>query len=113
MKLDCLQKFLPEGSERNFTKGTVKKIVRNILTADDDSLASTYEAITSTSPSSFGPDTYIPKLAPRLASQYEKKDPGVLVALITMNFLTLNPGEAIYIPANGIHGGIPKLSIYD
>ena len=103
MKLDCMKKFLPEGSESNFNKDTVKKIVRNILTADDDALASTYEAITSTSPDSFGPDSYIPKLAPRLASQYEKKDPGVLVALITMNFLTLNPGEAIYIPADGIH----------
>jgi mannose-6-phosphate isomerase len=103
MKLDFMKKFLPEGSESNFNKDTVKKIVRNILTAEDDALASTYEAITSTSPDSFGSDSYIPKLAPRLASQYEKKDPGVLVALITMNFLTLNPGEAIYIPADGVH----------
>lgn len=104
MKLDCMRKFLPENSSSSdFTKETVKQVVRNILTADESSLASTYEALTSTSPSSFGPDSYIPKLAPRLASQYEKKDPGVLVALITMNFLTLNPGEAIYIPADGIH----------
>ena len=31
------------------------------------------------------------------------QDPGSLLALITMNFLTLKPGEALYIPADGIH----------
>ena len=46
---------------------------------------------------------YIPKLAPRLAQQYDETDPGILVALITMNYLVLQPGESIYIPADGIH----------
>jgi len=42
-------------------------------------------------------------LIPRLADQYDKTDPGLLVALITMNFLVLEPGECISIPADGIH----------
>lgn len=103
MKLDCMHKFLPDSGESEFSKEAVKKVVRNILEAEDDAIAATYDALAAAHPSSFGPDTYIPELAPRLASQYDKQDPGVLVALITMNFLTLNPGEAIYIPADGIH----------
>jgi mannose-6-phosphate isomerase len=103
MKLDCMHKFLPDTMESEFSKEAVKKVVRNILNADEDALQATYDALTAAHPASFGPDTYIPELAPRLAEQYDSKDPGVLVALITMNFLTLNPGEAIYIPADGIH----------
>lgn len=103
MKLDCMHKFLPDTNESEFSKEVVKKVVKNILEADEDVLQATYDALAAAHPSSFGPDTYIPELAPRLASQYDSKDPGVLVALITMNFLTLQPGEAIYIPADGIH----------
>lgn len=103
MKLDCMHKFLPDSGESEFSKEAVKKVVRNILEAEDDAIAATYEALAAAHPSSFGSDTYIPELAPRLASQYDKQDPGVLIALITMNFLTLNPGESIYIPADGIH----------
>lgn len=102
-EFDFLKKFLPNSNEKGFTQESIKTFVRNILVADQDALKSTYKSLTSTDPSAFGNDTYIPKLAPRLAEQYDEADPGVLVALLTMNFLTLNPGEAIYIPADGIH----------
>lgn len=46
---------------------------------------------------------YIPDLLPRLQEQYGPEDPGSLVALTCMNFMTLEPGEALYIPADGIH----------
>jgi mannose-6-phosphate isomerase len=42
-------------------------------------------------------------LIPRLQKQYSQSDPGTLVALLTMNYLTLPPFSAIYIPADGIH----------
>jgi len=45
----------------------------------------------------------IPDLLARLAQQYDKSDPGNLVALLTMNYLVLQKGDAIYVPANGIH----------
>lgn len=103
VKLDCMKKFLPDGDESEFSEEAIKKVVRNILNAEQDALKSTYQALTSAHPSSFGPDTYIPELAPRLAEQYDEADPGVLVALITMNYLVLEPGQSIYIPADGIH----------
>lgn len=103
VKLDCLKKFLPDSDEKEFSHESIKKFVRNILVAEQDALKSTYKALTSEPASSFGPDSYIPELAPRLAEQYDEADPGVLVALITMNYLVLNPGESIYIPADGIH----------
>ena len=42
-------------------------------------------------------------LIPRLESMYGIEDNGNLVALLCMNFLVLNAGSAIYIPADGIH----------
>lgn len=51
----------------------------------------------------FGKHTYIPELLPRLAEQYGESDPGNLVALLTMNYMVLQKGDAIYIPADGIH----------
>jgi mannose-6-phosphate isomerase len=38
-------------------------------------------------------------MIPWLAAQYDKSDPGNLVALLTMNFLVLKKGEAIYVSA--------------
>ena len=40
-------------------------------------------------------------MIPRLSKQYDKTDPGIVVALITMNYLRLQPGQSIYIPADG------------
>jgi len=77
--------------------------VHNMLEADDKTVKETYHALTSASEDQLDGDTYIPKLAPRLAEQYSESDPGLLVALITMNFLVLEAGQGIYIPADGIH----------
>ena len=44
----------------------------------------------------FGEDGYIPEMIPRLSKQYDKTDPGIVVALITMNYLRLQPGQSIY-----------------
>lgn len=62
------------------------------------------DALASTPEKDFGDaQTYIPKLLPRLQNQYSPQDAGSLVALLTMNFLVFEPGDAIYIPADGIH----------
>ncbi|KAF1821025.1 mannose-6-phosphate isomerase [Dissoconium aciculare CBS 342.82] len=104
LTIEALHKFLPEGS----TKGKIdndqlKTVVGNILKADDKTIRDTYTAITKLPGSAFGKYDFIPSLAPRLAEQYSEADPGTLVALITMNYLVLEPGESIYIPADGIH----------
>lgn len=102
-QLDFLKKFLPSGAKSEFNDQTLKAVVKNMLVASDSDISATYEGLANTSADKFGKSSYIPKLAPRLASQYDSADPGVLVALVTMNYLVLNPGQAIYIPADGIH----------
>lgn len=42
-------------------------------------------------------------LLPRLTDQYDESDPGILVILFMMNFLVLHKGDALYVPAGGIH----------
>ncbi|KAK3713772.1 hypothetical protein LTR37_008258 [Vermiconidia calcicola] len=108
MKLDSLHRFMPaEGNapDAEFTDDILKEVVRNMLETDDDAVTETFNFLTRTSPDRFKElnAEHIPKLAPRLAQQYDQSDPGILVALITMNYLVLQPGESIYIPADGIH----------
>lgn len=55
----------------------------------------------------FGEDGHVLEMIPRLSKQYNKTDPGVVVALITMNHLRLRPGQSIHIPADGIHAYLP------
>jgi len=88
-----------------FKNEDLRAVVHGILSADESVIKSTYEAIMKLPESTFKAphNDKIQKLAPRLAKQYAKSDPGVLVALLTMNYLVLQPGEALYIPADGIH----------
>lgn len=103
LKIEPLKQYASSRDVSKFSNDNLKTVVRNMLEASEDNVRETYTALTSIPSSQFGQDTYIPKLAPRLAEQYSKTDPGLLVALITMNYLVLQPGESIYIPADGIH----------
>ena len=58
-----------------------------------------YETLKQIPVKDFGKHTYVPELLPRLAEQYDKSDPGNLVALLTMNYMVLQKGDAIYVPA--------------
>lgn len=101
-KLEPLKQFVPENTSK-FDDQVLKKTVNTLLKADEKAVANAVEGLRKLDKSSFGKDTYIPDLIPRLAEQYDKTDNGVLVALITMNYLVLQAGEGIYIPADGIH----------
>ncbi|TVY53141.1 Mannose-6-phosphate isomerase [Lachnellula cervina] len=90
-------------SQTHFNAETLKGIVGKILSASDEEIVEVYETLRRTNKGAFGKYTYIPELLPRLAEQYDKSDPGNLVALLTMNFMVLNKGDAIYVPADGIH----------
>jgi mannose-6-phosphate isomerase len=74
-----------------------------MLQASDEAVKKTNDALMSLKKEDFGKDSYIPDMIPRLSEQYDKTDNGTLVALITMNYLQLKPGQSIYIPADGIH----------
>lgn len=103
MQLEPLKQYLPGVSKPKFDDQTLKAVVKAMLTAEEKTIGSTVEALTKLDKSSFGNETYIPELIPRLADQYDRTDPGLVVALITMNYLVLQPGQGIYIPADGIH----------
>lgn len=89
--------------QTHFNHETLKKLVGQILSMSDEDVISVYNDLRETPTRAFGDHDYIPELLPRLAEQYDKSDPGNLVALLTMNYLVLQKGDAIYVPADGIH----------
>jgi len=74
-----------------------------MLEASEDVVAETGARLEKLPKEAFGEDSYIQDMLPRLWQQYDKTDPGTLVALITMNYMKLSAGDSIYIPADGIH----------
>ena len=81
----------------------MKRIGGQILSLPDEEIAFIYNDLKGAAAKAFGYHTCIPELLPRLAQQYDNFDPGNLVALLTMNYLVLQKGDAIYVPADGIH----------
>ncbi|KAJ4291269.1 hypothetical protein N0V88_006271 [Collariella sp. IMI 366227] len=103
--LTFLHPFVPPNTT-TWTDATLRSVTRALLEADDNTIKSLHSQLLSAPPHLFheipnaGP---IQALLPRLQDQYGPVDPGSLVALLCMNFMTLSPGDALYIPADGIH----------
>ncbi|KAL6720185.1 hypothetical protein ACLMJK_002106 [Lecanora helva] len=100
--LPPLQKYLPD-KKSDFNNETLRKIVQIILKSSDESIKTCQRQLAEIPKEKYGKQSYILGLLPRLQNQYSVEDPGTLVALITMNFLTLNAGDAVYIPADAPH----------
>jgi mannose-6-phosphate isomerase len=103
LNLPPLRAFRPDVSKPSFDDQTLKYVVREMLKASEETVRRTNKALLDLPKESFGKDGYIHELLPRLEEQYGEYDNGTLVALITMNYLQLKPGQSIYIPADGIH----------
>lgn len=103
MKLEPLQKFCPRVQKPEFDDQSLKHVVESMLKASEDDVRNTNKALLKLPKEEFGKHTYILELVPRLSEQYDVEDNGTLVALITMNYMQLNEGDSIYIPADGIH----------
>ncbi|KAH7351070.1 RmlC-like cupin domain-containing protein [Rhexocercosporidium sp. MPI-PUGE-AT-0058] len=96
--------FVPNDANATFNTENLKAILSNILSASDEEVKEVYEKLRGMPKEAFGEgEEYIAEMLPRLAEQYDKTDPGMLVALLAMNYLVLEKGEAIYVPADGIH----------
>ena len=100
LELEPLRKFLPQ---TNLNNESLRGVCRNLLEASEDLTVEVQEALQKTPREKFGTQGYILGLLPRLQRQYTKADSGSLVALICMNYLVLQPGDALYIPADGLH----------
>lgn len=86
-----------------FDDGTLRKVCMNLLSAPPDEVATTIKELQNLPQSQFGPEPYIPGLLDRLSKQYTPSDNGNLVAALLMNYLTLGPGDAVFVPADSIH----------
>ena len=83
MQLEPLKRFMPPSSRQSaqsFDKSTLKHVVRAMLMAPEKVIVDTVQQLKSLPRESFGRDFYIPDLLPRLWDQYDKADPGLLVA---------------------------------
>jgi mannose-6-phosphate isomerase len=103
MELEPLQAFRPQVKKPAFDDQSLKYVVKEMLKASEETVRRTNQALLELPKEKFGKEGYIHDLIPRLAKQYSEYDNGTLVALITMNYLQLKPGQSIFIPADGIH----------
>jgi len=102
MKIDGLQQFVPKDTSK-FDNNVLREVVRSMLKAEESTVKDVVSKLEKVSESELGEDKYIKGLIPRIVDQYGSADNGILVALITMNFLTLEAGQCISIPADGVH----------
>lgn len=100
-KLRPLEKFLP--THTHFNDETLRQVCKALLKADPKTVASTIKELENMPESQFGRDQYIPGLLERLSKQYSVCDNGNLVAALLMNYLTLGPGDSVFVPADSIH----------
>jgi mannose-6-phosphate isomerase len=91
--------FLNNSPSTDFSYEDLKKLVAKILSSSDNEIKEVYETLKKTPAKDFRKFPYIPELLPRLAQQYGKSDPGNLLALLVMNYIVLQKGDAIYVPA--------------
>ncbi|KAJ4270521.1 hypothetical protein NW762_002208 [Fusarium torreyae] len=106
-----LRHFLVAGgatvADEKLSQEGLKQVVRKILTSSDEEIKKAFEAIRELPDSAFtGLNSAIPQVAKKLEGQFPTNDPGNLVGLLCMNYMLLQPGEVIYIPAGGIHAYI-------
>ena len=68
-------------SQTHFNHESLKRIVGKILSVSDEEISKAYMTLKKTPKETFKQHSYILSLLPRLAQQYGKSDPGILVAL--------------------------------
>lgn len=101
LALKPLEQFQPK--ESSWTNETLRQISKEMLTASEDTVAKALDGLQKVPKAELGRAAYVLDLIPRLVDQYGKSDNGNLVSLVLMNYLVLQPGEALWIPADGIH----------
>ncbi|EEY22296.1 mannose-6-phosphate isomerase [Verticillium alfalfae VaMs.102] len=100
--IPALRAFIPNATSP-WTQSTLREATRAILLANDDKVVAAQDALAQLSRDDLGENKYILDLLPRLKRDFGAQDPGILVAVVCMNFMKLKAGEALFIPADGIH----------
>ncbi|KAJ5996323.1 hypothetical protein N7522_007983 [Penicillium canescens] len=100
-ELNHLGKFVPKPGQ--FNDETLRQTCKALLSAPPQTIAETTKDLQAIPESQLGSHSYIPSLLARLVKQYGEGDNGNLVAALLMNYLTLGPGDAVFVPADSIH----------
>jgi mannose-6-phosphate isomerase len=87
----------------NWNRDTLKYMVRKFLKLDDQQVKDLFKGLCEATDKEWGYQRTGRDLLQRLGKQYDRTDPGNLVAVICMNFMTLTRGESIHIPADDVH----------
>lgn len=96
---------MPSSPPERWTNETLREVTRNLLKADEAAVRNV-ESELQVAPRAELDKVgagYVADLLPRLQGQYGPGDAGSIVALLCMNYMVLEPLDAIYIPADGIH----------
>ena len=109
--MPVLRQFVPSPQQQQeggraaakWTDATLREVTRSLLKADPETVSRVQTELSRVPREHLGDAGYILDLLPRLQGQYGPSDAGSLVALLCMNYLVFSAGDAIYIPADGIH----------
>lgn len=103
-ELTPLRQFVPaQQSGGRWTDGTLREVTRRLLKADLETVKKVQSELSEVPKRQLGDAAYILDLLPRLQEQYGPEDAGSPVALLCMNYMVFDAGNAVYIPADGIH----------
>ncbi|KAI9371945.1 RmlC-like cupin domain-containing protein [Aspergillus egyptiacus] len=101
MKIKPLDQYVH--GHATFDDGLLRQICKTFLSLPPETVAETVKQLSTMPLGLFGEHKYIPGLLERLSKQYSESDNGTLVAALLMNYLTLQPGEAVCVPADSLH----------
>lgn len=101
MRLKPLEHLVP--ADKSFDDGALRQLCETLLSLAPETVSEIVTKIQDISLSEFGDNEIVPSLLDRLSKQYSTLDNGNLIAALLMNYMVLEPGEAVCVPADGIH----------
>jgi mannose-6-phosphate isomerase len=101
MRLKPLERFMPV--HKDFDDGSLRQLCETLLSLPPDTVSETITKLQDSPMPQSGNHHHVPSLLDRLNKQYSKFDNGNLVAALLMNYMILEPGEAVCVPADSIH----------
>lgn len=101
LALKPLQSILPKHDK--IDGEALRQTCHTLLTISPNQVSDLVSALREIPESELGSHAQISDLLGRLSAQYSEFDNGNLVATLLMNHMTLDPGEAVCVPADSIH----------
>ncbi|KAJ5225597.1 hypothetical protein N7468_006822 [Penicillium chermesinum] len=100
VQLKPLQPFAP-GQKLN--DKSLRDLCKTMLELSPEKVSELVKQLQQLPKSDLGKYDFIPGLLSRLNEQYSQFDNGNLVAVLFMNYMILEPGEALCVPADSMH----------